>query len=144
MEYQQNNLQDKKSLKNIDTQGITDYSKFLILGFLALLAFLLYWPTSIELSCTRSFESSLECSLTRYTPLLRNGSAKISDPLAVDIVTHFYDGDISYTTEIRSAHSSYAYPIMTTIKYELARKVENEINHFLLDSDDVVFFRKYK
>jgi hypothetical protein len=122
----------------------TDYSAFLIIGFITILAFLIYWPTSIELSCNRTLESSLECSLTRYTPLLRNGSAKISNPLAVDLIENHYDSDISYTAKLRSSNTSYSYEILTTENYKLAQKVENEINSFLLDSSESSFFRKYR
>jgi hypothetical protein len=124
--------------------GKTDYFPFLIIGFIGVLAFLLYWTTSIELSCNRSVGNLLECDLTRHTPLLRMGSTKISNPLAVDLIKNHYKSYISYTAKLRSLDSSYDYEILTTGNYKLAQKVENEINSFLLDSDESSFFKKYR
>ena len=118
---------------------------YILLGIiiLILLGFWIFSTTSIELTCSRSYSNSIECSLVRTTPLLKMNAIKILNPQAVDVIKHQNKGAYSYSAEIRADQVSYTLPILSTFNYELARDTADKINDFLLRSDASSFFIRF-
>ena len=142
MESQQDNYQSQEDTGFLSSKR-GNYYIFLGICLLVLLGFLLFRTTSTELTCSRSFLNSVECSLVRNTPLLRMSSIKILDPLAVDIISHRHKATYSYSAEIRAAHISYTLPILSTYNYNLALDTAKKVNDFLLRSDAGSFFGRF-
>ena len=138
-------LTDK--LENLtDTLGENfDYFMVLGIGLLLGLIFFLCSPKLVHLSCTRSSQGILECRLERTTPLLTMNAIEISEPLAIDIVEHHYGSGSPpiYDVEMRSKQYSFSLKIISTGNDKKAYKVANEVNDFLLRSEQASFSRVY-
>lgn len=115
-----------------------------IIVLIVLAGILLFKTVSTEVTCTRSPENLIECSLVRNTPLLHMSPVEIIDPLAVDVIQNHYDrGMPTYRAEIRSTGFSYPIFIMSSYDFDVVYGVANKINDFLLRSDDSEFYISY-
>jgi hypothetical protein len=142
MEFQQDNHQSQEDNQFLFSEKWV-YYVLLGISLLVLIGFLLFGTTSTELTCSRSYLNSIECSLVRNTPILRMSPIKILDPLAVDVIRHRHKGGDSYSAEIRAAHVSYTRPILSTYNYKLAQDTADKVNDFLLRSDAISFFGRF-
>ncbi len=111
-------------------------------GLLAIVALLLFGTISTDLRCVRS-SSGVECKLTRYSSLIKMHEIKISDPLAVDVTEHRNRGapPSSYTAEIRTSNISLS--LLSDYRYEIVQSAANEVNEFLLSSNQPVLFKRF-
>ncbi len=112
------------------------------IGFLAILAFLLFGTISTDLSCVRTV-LGIECSLTHNTSLLKMNPIKICDPIAVDIKRTHGKGGYSYTAELRSGYFSYNFPLLSDYSFKAVQSAADEVNTFLLSSNQPSFFKSF-
>ena len=98
--------------------------------------FLLFSTKSIELTCIREPMNLIECRLVKNTPLLRMSPIKIHRPLAVDVINIEGEGQTSYSAEIRAAEVSYRFSIFSSYNYGLVQDFADEVNDFLLRSNE--------
>lgn len=115
------------------------------LGLVVLFLVLLFVTVSTDLRCERS-ASGVECGLIQNTTLLKMQEIKILDPIAVDVTTHRRKkySTASYSAEIRSSHISYTVPLLTSYSYEVAQSAANEVNKFLLSSQEPLFSKRFR
>ena len=117
---------------------------YYLLILLVGLCFLLFSMKTIELTCVREPVNSIECTLVKNNPLFRMSPVKIHQPLAVDVIT-FDDGEggISYRAEIRAAEISYRVSILQLSNYGLVQDFADEVNDFLLRSNETSFLKRF-
>lgn len=119
------------------------YAVLIGIGLFVLLRFLLFEPVSAELTCSRSSQNSIACTLVRTAPLRRMSPIQILDPVAVDVITHQRKRTYSYSVEIRAANVPDKVPILSTYNYDFVQVPANKVNDFLLRSDAASFHGRF-
>jgi hypothetical protein len=150
MEYPQDSSQSQadNQLQAEDERAflLLDVVGYVIIAMmvLAFLVFLFYNTTSAELTCSRSSPNLTECSLVQRTTLLKMTPITLRDPIAVEVIKQ-YDGDggFIYDVKIRTAHPPRTIPILSTNNDQVAQGIADEVNNFLLKSDQASFFGRF-
>ena len=127
------------------TQHLLYSIAFSVLIAIFILMLLLPAFVSIELQCTRFTQSELNCHIVRQMPLQKASTIQIPKPLAVDITEYpqARGASVAYRLAMRSTRYSYPIPLTTVYDAETAYQMAQDINDFLLVSQEQSFHRKY-
>lgn len=121
-------------------QGKTIVITGVMVSLLPLLQFILNENTGIKLSCNRSTESKINCTIERFYPT-RTEILKISEPQAAKVVEKKYKG-ISYKVVIVTSMGEYSLFKLDSNNYDSDEQknqlIANKINQFINSKDKIL------